>query len=266
MMDFDKDPKEYAHRLKESIHRDIHDRMSDQIRHRAVHHPPAQGMILGAAICAVGVALLLDHMGVVAVGNLWRFWPLLLIVAGTVNLTESGKQAWGALLLVVGVLFQLDNLGYIHFRIADLWPLAIIAAGVAMIWGSFKARQFKTKVGGAANAMNATSVFGGVERRVGAKDFKYGSVSAVFGGVELDFRDAEMEGEEAVMDINVIFGGVEIRVPDHWRVEARNQSMFAGYTDTTRGTGNPPAGGTVTGTKTLVITGQVLFGGIEVKN
>ena len=260
MTDFDKDS------LKDSIRRDIHDRIADRIRDKAARHPPAQGMILGATVCVVGVILMLDHMGVVQAGNLWRFWPMLLVVAGVVNLTEPGKQAWGALLLVIGVLFQLDNLGFIHFRIADLWPLAIITAGVMMIWGSLKARQFKTKVGGAANSMNATSIFGGVERRVGVKDFKYGSVSAVFGGVELDFRDAEMEGEEAVMDVNVMFGGVEIRVPDHWRVEARNQTMFGGYTDATRGTGNPPPGAAVTGPKTLVITGQVLFGGIEVKN
>ncbi len=258
MTGFDKDP------LKDSIHRDIHDRIANSIRDKAKRSQPAQGMILGGAICAIGVILLLDHVGIIAAGNLWRFWPLLLVIAGIVNLTDTGQWPKGAFLVVIGILFQLDNLGIIHFRWADLWPLAIIAAGAMMIWGSFRARRFKTRVSGAANSMNATSVFGGVERRVSVKDFKYGSVSAVFGGVELDFRDAEMEGEEAVMDINVIFGGVEIRVPDHWRVEARNQTLFGGYTDTTRGTGNPSASGT--GTKTLVITGQVLFGGIEVKN
>ena len=73
------------------------------------------------------------------------------------------------------------------------------------------------------------------------------------------------KAKKRVMDINVIFGGVEIRVPDHWRVEARNQTLFGGYTDTTRGTGNP-SGQRHRHQETLVITGQVLFGGIEVKN
>jgi predicted membrane protein len=260
MMDFDKDS------MKDSIHQDIHDRIQDRMQGRLNRGRDASsGIFLGAVICIIGVFLLFDHLGLISVSNLWRFWPLLLVVAGVVNLMESGKQVWGALLVVVGLLFQLDNLGIIHFRLADLWPLAVIAAGLMMIWGSFKARRFKTSVSGAMNAMNATSVFGGVERRVSVRDFKYGSVSAVFGGVELDFRDAEMEGEEAVMEINVIFGGVEIRVPDHWRVEARNQTLFGGYTDTTRGYTNGP-GGAVPSSKTLVITGQVLFGGIEVKN
>jgi predicted membrane protein len=261
MTDFDKDS------LKDSIHRDIHDRINDRINDH-VHRGPldaSKGMFLGGAICVVGVVLLLDHIGVISAGNLWRFWPLLLVVAGVVNLAESGKRPWGAFLILVGALFQLDNLGIIRFRWAELWPLAIIAAGAMMIWGSIRARSFRTGVSGGMNSMNATSVFGGVERRVSVRDFKYGSVSAVFGGVELDFRDAEMDGAEAVMEINVIFGGVEIRVPDHWRVEARNQTLFGGYTDSTRGTGKAPDGSGPSN-KTLVITGQVLFGGIEVQN
>ena len=114
--------------------------------------------------------------------------------------------------------------------------------------------------------MNATSVFGGVERRITAQDFRFGSVSAVFGGVELDFHGADIDGEEAVMEVNVIFGGVEIRVPDHWHVEARNQTLFGGYSDSTRGAVNNSGAGPTSSKKTLVITGQVLFGGIEVKN
>jgi predicted membrane protein len=261
MTDFDKDS------LRDSIHRDIHDRIHDRIHgKRDGSRPDAlSGVFLGGAICLVGVILLLDHMGLISAGNLWRFWPLLVVVAGAVNLAEPGKRPWGAFLILVGVLFQLDNLGIIRFRWAELWPLAIIAAGAMMVWGSIKARRFKTGVSAGMNSMNATSVFGGVERRVSVRDFKYGSVSAVFGGVELDFRDAEMEGAEAVMEINVIFGGVEIRVPDHWRVEARNQTLFGGYTDSTRGTGKAPDG-SVPSNKTLVITGQVLFGGIEVQN
>jgi predicted membrane protein len=257
MMDFDKDS------LRDSIHRDIHDRIHEKLNRR--QQDPSIGIFLGGVICVVGVVLLLDHLGLISAGNLWRFWPLLLVIAGAVNLAQPEKRPWGAFLVLVGVLFQLDNLGVIHFRWAELWPLAVIAAGAMMIWGSIKARRFKAGTSAGTNSMNATSVFGGIERRVSVRDFKYGSVSAVFGGVELDFRDAEIADQEAVMDINVIFGGVEIRVPDHWRVEARNQTLFGGYTDSTRGTGKTPDP-VVPGNKTLVITGQVLFGGIEVQN
>jgi predicted membrane protein len=266
MTDFDKNSMKDS--MRDSIRNDIHERIESRLGgrpNRGRAPDPSHGVILGGVICIVGLILLLDHMGVISAGNLWRFWPLLLIVAGVAKVTDPQQRPWGAFLILIGVLFQLDSLGIIRFRWSELWPLAIIAAGAMMVWGSIKARRFKLSSAPATNSMNATSVFGGIERRIGVRDFKYGSVSAVFGGVELDFRNAEMEGEEAVIDINVIFGGVEIRVPDHWRVEARNQTLFGGYTDETRGTGNTP-GTDVPANKTLVISGQVLFGGIEVKN
>jgi predicted membrane protein len=272
MTDFDKDPMRDPMRdsLKDSIRRDIHeqihDRIAERLRDRAHRSQPAHGLIIGAAICAVGVILLLDHMGLIVAGNLWRFWPMLLIVGGAIHLTDVRQWPKGAFLILIGVLFQLDNLGVIHFRWAELWPLAIIAAGVMMIWASIEARRRRINFPDSQSTMNATAFFGGVERRITAQDFRFGRVNAVFGGVELDFHGAEIEGEEAVMEINAIFGGVEIRVPDNWNVEARNQTMFGGYSDTTRKAANPSAGAPTVGRKLLVITGQVLFGGIEVKN
>jgi predicted membrane protein len=269
MTDFDKDSQH------DPMHRDLHDQIRDQIRNRvrsqvrrSIHGPAGtyQGIFWGGAICVVGIILLLDHMGLVSAGDLWRFWPLLVIVAGAINLTQPGKRPWGAFLIVVGLLFQLDSLNLIHFRWAELWPLAIIAAGLMMIWGSIEARRRRANFPDSQSTMNATSVFGGVERRITARDFRFGRVSAVFGGVELDFHGADIDGDEAVMEVNAIFGGVEIRVPDHWNVEARNQTLFGGYSDTTRGAANPSEGATSLSKKLLVITGQVLFGGIEVKN
>ncbi len=264
MTDWDKDS------LKDSIRREVHDRIHDRIHdhrnERSDRRPSAayHGIIWGGAICVVGILLLLDHMGLVASGNLWRFWPMLVIVGGATNLAEPGKRPWGAFLMAVGILFQLDNLEIIHFRWEEFWPLAIIAAGIMMIWGSIKARRFKPTVVGGQATMDASAVFGGVERRITARDFRYGSINAVFGGVELDFHDADIEGDEAVMEVNAIFGGVEIRVPDTWHVEARNQTLFGGFTDATRSTA--AADPTAPKRKTLIITGSAIFGGIEIKN
>ena len=85
MMDFDKDS------LKDSIHRDIHDRIQDRIQGKFNRRRPdaSSGIFLGAVISIIGVILLVDHLGLISAGNLWRFWPLFLVVAGVVNLMES---------------------------------------------------------------------------------------------------------------------------------------------------------------------------------
>jgi hypothetical protein len=254
--------------IHESVHRDIHNRINARMSRRCGDQGGYHGIIWGGAVCLVGVFLLLDHLGYVSADRLWRFWPMLLIVAGATNLTEGGKRIWGGLLLAAGILFQLDALGLLRFRWADLWPLAIIAAGAMMIWRSVDARRNRDAFGGQAAAiggMNATAIFGGVERRVSSRDFKRGSISAIFGGAEIDFHDADIDGPEGMLEVNAIFGGAEIRVPDTWRVEFRGQTLFGGYSDTTRQSvsGDPNASSV---RKTLIITGTTLFGGVEVKN
>ena len=223
------------------------------------------GVVWGAVVCAIGIVLLLNHLGVISGERLWRVWPLLLVVAGAVNLTQPGKRAWGALLVAGGTLLQLDALGWIRFHWADLWPLAIIVVGLMMIWGALESRRLGTvSSNDGENSMNSTAIFGGIERRVTARDFRGGRVSAVFGGIELDFRNADFEGDQGVLEINAIFGGAEIRVPENWKVEQRSQTVFGGYTDATRlaTTGDLDA----TKRKTLIITGTTLFGGVEITN
>lgn len=134
-----------------------------------------------------------------------------------------------------------------------------------MIWNSILGQRRRRDYPDSANTMNAFAIFSGIERRISAKDFRFGRVSAVFGGVELDFRDAEIDGDSAELEVNAIFGGAEIRVPDNWRVESQSQVIFGGLSDSTR-TAKLPADATTAGYKTLVISGTVTFGGVEVKN
>jgi predicted membrane protein len=105
-------------------------------------------------------------------------------------------------------------------------------------------------------------VFGGGERQINTKDFKGGSLFAIFGGYKVDFRHADMEGDQAVLDASAVFGGGEIIVPESWLVSMHGAGIFGGYEDKTRHF-QPDASKP---TKTLIIKGVAVFGGIEVKN
>jgi hypothetical protein len=54
---------------------------------------------------------------------------------------RSHHFASGAVLLVLGVLFQLDRLGVFWFHIHDFWPVLLVVAGVALIAESFLRRR-----------------------------------------------------------------------------------------------------------------------------
>ena len=247
------------------------------------------GLIWGFLI--VGVALLLDHMNILPFGEVYRFWPLLLVVVGVMNITTQSGRGFGIVLIIAGILLQVNKLGLIHLSFADLWPLAIIAIGVLLIWGSLETRgvvrlksrikdRIKDRVDwtkpGAAEAfrqqvidasadsdtsLTAVAVFGSCERQYGGRHFQAGKVTSIFGGVELDFREADID-DEAVLEIACVFGGVEIRVPDTWYVHSKSVPMFGGLEDRTRQAKLPDG----TKRKTLIITGVVVFGGVEISN
>jgi predicted membrane protein len=225
---------------------------------------PTHGAVWGGIICAIGLALLLDHLGYASFDRVWRYWPMLMVVAGLVNLTQSGSRGLALILISAGILLQLGTLGILRFSWSELWPLLIILAGGKMIWSSLQARKLRSGPANSDSAtMNATAVFGGIERSVSSNDFRGGSVSAFFGGVELDFVGADIQGDEAVLEVNATFGGVEIRVPTTWTVENRGQAVFGGYSENTR---TVDAGDPGARRKVLVITGTLLFGGLEIKN
>jgi predicted membrane protein len=243
------------------------------------------GLVWGFIILAIGVALLLDHMGILPFDQVYRFWPLLLVLAGVMNLLNQSGRVFGFLLLVAGILLELNKFGLIRLSFADIWPLTIIAVGVLLIWGSLETRgvirrkskmdwtvpgaaeTFRQRIMEAAtetdSTINAVAIFGGCERRYTGQHFQGGKATSIFGGIEIDFRDADID-DEAVLEISCVFGGVELRVPETWHVHSRSLPVFGGFEDKTRQTKvDPPAD---TKRKTLVVTGLVLFGGVEIRN
>jgi hypothetical protein len=111
------------------------------------------------------------------------------------------------------------------------------------------------------NMVHEFAVFGGGHRRIDSQEFEGGDAVALFGGVQLDLRQADTKLPELNIDITAAFGGVEIRVPETWAVSMRVTSIFGGYDDKTHA---PPPGAAKP--PTLVITGAVIFGGLAVKN
>ena len=226
------------------------------------------GVISGAIIVLIGAAFLLDNMGIISIGHLFHFWPLLLIVGGLVSIATPQGRVKGVVLIIVGTVFQLDALGIEHFRWGQLWPLALIGAGLAVMWTTLEGhRMGGGNPGDPRNTLNEFAVFGGIERRITSQDFKGGSVTAIFGGVELDLRDVNIAGEQAELIVNASFGGCELRVPESWEVVTHGQGIFGGYVDSTRPPQNYAQNAlTAAPRKMLMLRGIALFGGVEIKN
>jgi predicted membrane protein len=237
----------------------------------------------GLVVLAVGVILLLDRLGVIYAPDVFRFWPVLLVAAGTVVLVEAASltvRTIGGTLLAMGLILQANNLGYLHIRGDVFWPLAIIGLGVVMLGRALEERpepavqrrradssEFSTRFWSGAerfvrNLESASgehaSVFSHIQRRVTDQNLEYMKVVAVFGGFQLDLRPAGIKGDQAVIQAEAVFGGIEIIVPEDWEVVPQGAGVFGGFTDQTRPPDAPA--------KRLVVRGAGVFGGVVVTN
>jgi predicted membrane protein len=108
--------------------------------------------------------------------------------------------------------------------------------------------------------VNINSVFGGSEHRV-TGEFQGGQVSAIMGGGALDLRGATLSPEGATVDVNVILGGFELRVPDSWNVTLSVDAFLGGVEDKRTAVAQHDTGAPV-----LTIRGSTFLGGLEVKS
>ena len=224
--------------------------------------------ILGIMIIAIGVVFMLDNLDIIYAGNIMRYWPVILVVYGVSKALQSGNnsgQLFGWIIAAVGSLMLLDRMDMISFRIWNLWPVILIIIGLNFLRGSWSRKKrmmehpFQDVATNSDSYIKNMAMMSGVKRIITSKEFQGGEISSIMGGCEIDLREAEMKGTEAVIDVNIIMGGVELRVPMGWTVSVEATPIMGGVEDKTY----PAKEGTL---KKLVITGTIIMGGVEIKN
>jgi predicted membrane protein len=70
-----------------------------------------------------------------------------------------------------------------------------------------------------ADEVELVASFAPLEYRSTARAFRGGSVQTWFGGGVVDLRDAQLDPAGATLEINALFGGGNLVVPEDWNVE-----------------------------------------------
>ena len=242
---------------------------SDKFESRARRHSYRTGkggFVIGGAIVVIGLVLLLENMNVLQEVRIWDYWPLILIALGVGRIVESQRPAalvWGGLLAGAGVLFLLRNLGIFRIDFRMIWPLLIIGFGVSMLLRAMdRGRLISGQMVDSDPTISLYAIFGGSKRRIDSSDFRGGEVFALFGGFHIDLRGSQMPSLHAALDVNTMFGGCEIIVPDTWRVNMKGIGIFGGFEDRSL----PARVVDGVAAPELVVTGTALFGGVTVRN
>lgn len=221
----------------------------------------APRLFVGLVICSLGIIALLDNLGVIHFGNIWRLWPLILVALGMARLLRppgcQGRFS-GLILMILGVWFLLNNMGLARFSVGLFFPLLALLLGGRLIWGSTR-RGAEGPIPEGASRMDAFAMLGGTEHKSNSADFRGGAATAILGGCKIDLRLASVKEAPAVIDLFVMWGGVEIFVPRDWGVSVQGTPIMGAFEDKTM---PPPEGG---GPR-LVVKGVAIMGGVEIKN
>ena len=222
-------------------------------------------IILGVLLIIVGVIWILNLAGVPGFDFSTRGWWTLFIILPCLASLLHGKEIVGPCIGIgVGVLLLLADRGVIDWGAMWQYALALLIVGFGVRLLFFKSccgrqvKEFKTVSRDGKDIRRIESAFGKQSLSFAGEKFDGADVHVSFGGLTLDLRGAEI-AKEAVIDLSVAFSGIVIIVPEGTAVVTAVSNGFGGVSDKRFSKIN-------TGEPTLVLTGDIGFGGVELRN
>lgn len=180
------------------------------------------------------------------------WWTLFIIIPSLIGVFCDDDKASNLVGLVIGVLLLLSCQEIIDWDI--LWklivPVIIIGVGLSLI---FKSNSFKNAP--KVTDGHITAIFAGHEIKI-TEDFKGSNLTSVFGGIDLDLRNAQIT-EDITINATAVFGGIDIYVPDNIKVKVKSTSVFGGVDNKANDNSDEE--------HVIYLNATCIFGGVDIK-
>lgn len=215
--------------------------------------------LVGIILILLGIGFLLQQFTAFDFGDiLYTYWPSILIIIGLVKLVQKQSSTLGNIILIlIGALFQANRLGLINYSFGDIfWPAILILVGLNFILS--RRSNYSSNSIDDESSINNFVIFSGIKTLNYSQSFKGGTATALFGGIDIDLRGADISDGEAYLELTTMFGGIDLLVPQDWKVEVTGVPILGGWENKTILNTNPDA-------PVLKVKCFVAFGGIEVK-
>ncbi len=201
-------------------------------------------IIYGIILIIVGFLVLgnqLDYWELELFFEGW--WTLFIIVPAIVSLI---KKEWitGLIALLMGIMFLLAANDIIDYKLT--FPVFLIVIGFIIIFGK------KIDVKEITNS-DYSAIFSGNSNKIQG-ELKDTSVFTIFGGVDLDLREAKIDKEVNISCV-CIFGGIDIIAPKDTEVIVKGTPIFGGIENKVASQSK----------NKIIINTTCIFGGIEIK-
>lgn len=222
-----------------------------------------ENILWGIAFIVVGLILAGNAIGITNIDIFFdSWWTLFIIVPCFIGLFNDSDKTGNVIGLVIGGALLLACQGLLNFEM--VWklvvPVALVIIGVSII--------FKDSIHGKINSeiskINKSqkdipsycATFSEQNANFENEEFRGADLTAVFGGVKCDLRQAIINSD-TVIKAESIFGGVEIYVPSNVKVKIKSTPIFGGVTD--KSVHNQES------EHTIYINSTCIFGGVDIK-
>ncbi len=218
-------------------------------------------LLWGLFFITLGIIIGLNSLGFTHINIFFRgWWTLFIIVPSFIGLFDDDDKTGNLIGLVIGIVLLLGVNSIISFELIGklIVPFILVAIGVSILFKESIKSNITEKVATAKkNGLeNITATFAGQKVKKDGEEFKGANIDAVFGGVDLDLRNAVIE-KEAVIKASAIFGGINLFVPNDVTVKVKSTPIFGGVSN--KSVQNKE------NTKVIYIDAFCMFGGVEIK-
>ena len=219
-------------------------------------------VLWGIVLIAAGVVLALNLFNITDINIFFDgWWTLFIIVPSAIGLFIEREKTGNIIGIAIGVFLLLccqDILSFSMFW-KLLVPAIIVIVGLKMVLtGLFgnKANEIMKKLRlEGKQPRSSFAAFSGGDLNYDGEVFEGAELTAIFGGVECDLRNAIIE-KDCAIQVSAIFGGIDIFVPVGINVKVNSNSIFGGVSNKTAVHQNAP---------TIYVSGTCMFGGVEIK-
>lgn len=209
--------------------------------------------ILGLLLVLIGILLLLDNLGVIpGLPNYLFTWPSLFFLIAIINLI-SGNRGGALIFGCIGAFLVLERNVDVDFEV--YWPVILVIIGLAIL---LKRRAETTNSEINDRYFDDINIFGGSNKRFTSQNLDGGKITNIFGGSDIDLRDA-LPRDGAVIRVFTMFGGCQIIVPPYWNVQVDTTAIFGAFEDKRDKSVEKSE-------FTVFIKGVTIFGGGEIKS
>lgn len=187
------------------------------------------------------------------------FWTLFIIVPCAIGIIEKGLNTGRAIGLFIGISLLLvrQNILPAGFFGKLLVPAILVIIGCSILFkGSFNGSK-RVHLHMESGFNDYVGIFNAQKVHYPVEKFNGCTANAVFGGVDIDLRDAIID-EDVVIEATAVFGGIDIYVPQHVRVKVSSVPLFGSVRNRT----TEPAEFSA---PTVFVNATSMFGGVDIK-